>query len=90
MASNVSPLVQEIRNLKHLEEAIHLVCSSSKIIRPVTIPLKKEIVDRVAVLCREFLKEYNTIPCYDDEIRMEGAYADLFGMLSSVLEELRK
>lgn len=90
MAGNVSPLIEEIQQLKKLESAIQMVSSSSKYPRIAIIPLRKEIVDRVAVLCREFLKEYNTIPCYDDDTRMEGTYADLYGMLQQVLEELRK
>ena len=89
MASNVSPLVQEIRNLKALDEAIVAVSGNSRNAHDVNVLLKKEVVDRVAVLCRSFLERYDATPRYD-EIRTEGTYADLYGMLSSVLTELRK
>ena len=89
MASNVSPLVQEIRNLKNLEEAIRMVSNNSNHPRGANVLLKKEIIDRVAVLCHSFLKKYESTPWFD-EIRTDGTYADLFGMLHQVLEELRK
>lgn len=83
------PLVQEIRNLKALDEAIVAVSGNSRNAHDVNVLLKKEVVDRVAVLCRSFLEKYDATP-YHDKIRTEGAYADLFGMLCIALEELRK
>lgn len=89
MTNNVDPLIQEIRHLKALDEAIVAVSGNSRNAHDVNVLLKKEVVDRVAVLCRSFLEKYDATPRYD-EIRTEGTYADLYGMLRIALEELRK
>lgn len=86
---NISPLAKEIRELRELEKTIVTVSGNSRNAHDVNVLLKKEIVDRVAVLCRSFLEKYDATPYYD-KIRTEGAYADLFGMLRIALEELRK
>lgn len=89
MANNVSPLVAEIRQLKELATMVETAYNNSRNARNVNRLLKKEIVDRVATLCYDFLRNYEETPWYDS-IRTDGYYADLYGMLTAVLEELRK
>lgn len=84
---NISPLVKEIRLLREMEQTYYLAAGpDAKDIRNAAM---ENILDRTAVLCREFLNMYEHAKQLDD-LRAHGTRLDLFGMLRTALAELRK
>ena len=84
---NIYPLVKEIRSLCEMEQIYYLAAGpDAKGIRNAAI---ENILDRTAVLCREFLNIYEHAKQLDD-LSAHGTRLDLFGMLRTALVELRK